>query len=167
MFVHIILRSLTIERVFVRGLDEEDGLDGLDLFSESQYKVMRMITSHAAAATLHFYHTNTTNHPDATIRLFLQWLRYPLLKIFLELTEFPGRTSSCFKTNASDAVNSSATGSRRLGAIIAPWQLSTFTAKIDPHVSLHMFQKASPFRKNIHTTLTILVTRTNTARSLF
>ena len=76
MFVHIILRALTIERVFVRGLDEEDGLDGLDLFSESQYKVMRMITSHAAAATLHFYHTNTTNHPDATIRLFLQWLRY-------------------------------------------------------------------------------------------
>ena len=75
MFVHIILRALTIERVFVRGLDEEDGLDGLDLFSESQYKVMRMITSHAAAATLHFYHTNTTNHPDATIRLFLQWLR--------------------------------------------------------------------------------------------
>ena len=40
MFVHIILRGLNIERVFVRGLDEEDQMNGLDLFTESQYKGM-------------------------------------------------------------------------------------------------------------------------------
>lgn len=76
MFVHIILRGLNIERVFVRGLDEEDGMDGLDLFTESQYSVMRMVTAHATAASLYYYHSNTyQNNPDTVIRMFLAWLR--------------------------------------------------------------------------------------------
>lgn len=30
MFAHIVLRGFQIERVFVRGLDEEDSLDGMN-----------------------------------------------------------------------------------------------------------------------------------------
>ena len=76
MFVHIILRGLNIERVFVRGLDEEDGMDGLDLFTQSQYAVMRMVTSHATAASLYYFHSNTYhNQPDTVLRMFLAWLR--------------------------------------------------------------------------------------------
>ena len=76
MFVHIILRGLNIERVFVRGLDEEDGMDGLDLFTESQYAVMRMVTQHTTAASLYYYHSNTyQNNPDTVLRMFLAWLR--------------------------------------------------------------------------------------------
>ena len=33
MFVHIILRGLNIDRVFARGIDEEDNLDGEDQIS--------------------------------------------------------------------------------------------------------------------------------------
>ena len=77
MFVHIILRGLNIERVFVRGLDEEDGMDGLDLFTESQYAVMRMVTQHTTAASLYYYHSNTyQNNPDTVLRMFLAWLRF-------------------------------------------------------------------------------------------
>ena len=77
MFVHIILRGLNIERVFVRGLDEEDQMNGLDLFTESQYKVMRMVTDHATAASLHYFHSNIHhNNFDTVLRTFLHWLRY-------------------------------------------------------------------------------------------
>lgn len=76
MFVHIILRGLNIERVFVRGLDEEDQMNGLDLFTESQYKVMRMVTDHATAASLHYFHSNIHhNNFDTVLRTFLHWLR--------------------------------------------------------------------------------------------
>ena len=79
MFVHIVLRGLNIERVFVRGLDEEDQMNGLDLSTESQYKVMRMVTDHAAAASLHYFHSNThQNAFDTVLRTFLHWLRYKI-----------------------------------------------------------------------------------------
>jgi len=77
MFVHIVLRGLNIERVFVRGLDEEDQMVGLDLFTESQYQVMRMVTDHATAASLHYFHSNifAQNSFDTVLRTFLHWLR--------------------------------------------------------------------------------------------
>ena len=78
MFVHIVLRGLNIERVFVRGLDEEDQLVGLDLFTESQYQVMRMVTDHATAASLHYFHSNIFGQSssfDTVLRTFLHWLR--------------------------------------------------------------------------------------------
>ena len=77
MFVHIVLRGLNIERVFVRGLDEEDQMVGLDLFTESQYQVMRMVTDHATAASLHYFHSNifANNSFDTVLRTFLHWLR--------------------------------------------------------------------------------------------
>jgi len=72
MFAHIVLRGLVIERVFVRGLDEEDLHDGIDLVSKSQYQTMQLITDHASASAL-FYSYSRTH--DESLRVFIAWLR--------------------------------------------------------------------------------------------
>ena len=93
MFVHVVLRGLNIDRVFARGIDEEDNLDGeddisnsvftiileLDLYTESQYEAMRLITTHASAAVLFYSHrqVNFGPHgpPDQSLAFFLRWLK--------------------------------------------------------------------------------------------
>jgi len=79
MFVHIILRGLNIDRVFARGIDEEDNLDELDLYTESQYEAMRLITTHASAAVLFFSHRHINfgpqGPPDQSLAFFLRWLK--------------------------------------------------------------------------------------------
>jgi hypothetical protein len=74
--VFIILRGLNIEKVFARGLFEDDPTE-VDLYSESQYEAMQMITTHASAAVL--FYTNRSivtnrHYPDHLIG-FLHWLK--------------------------------------------------------------------------------------------
>ena len=51
----------------------------LDLYTESQYEAMRLITTHASAAVLFFSYRNI-NHgpqgpPDQSLGFFLRWLK--------------------------------------------------------------------------------------------
>ena len=46
---------------------------GIDLVTQSQYKIMRKITEHATAAALFYSYSRPS---DESLRVFLLWLRY-------------------------------------------------------------------------------------------
>nr|CAB3263738.1 mediator of RNA polymerase II transcription subunit 27-like [Phallusia mammillata] len=74
--VIIVLRSLTIEKVLVKGLDENIILENntVDLFSDSQYLCMQKITDHAMSAVLQ-YSTYQASPPEFPLKYLLYWLQ--------------------------------------------------------------------------------------------
>ena len=89
MSVYILMRDLSIERVFARGFDEDDVTDpggeielvrkknstflALDLYTESSYEAIRLVSTHAMAAVLFF--THRSGQEDHSLRLLLIWLK--------------------------------------------------------------------------------------------
>jgi len=69
----IVLRSLVVEWVVVKGFNEElyDKDGKLMLWSNSRYIVFQKVTEHANAAMLHFY---SPLIPDLAVRSFMTWL---------------------------------------------------------------------------------------------
>nr|XP_002131337.1 mediator of RNA polymerase II transcription subunit 27-like [Ciona intestinalis] len=74
--VILMLRNLLMEKVLVKGLDEELYYENgtIDLFSESQFECMRRITDHAMTAVLQYSTTHATQ-PEIPLKYFLLWLQ--------------------------------------------------------------------------------------------
>jgi len=73
MSVYILMRDLTVERVFARGFDEDDAADALDLYTESSYEAIKLVSTHAMAAVLFFTHRVLPENEK--LQLLLSWLK--------------------------------------------------------------------------------------------